>query len=79
MAKGVGDGLATSSRDVDAQSECCVHYVAVIQYDHNKNRISLYYCFRKINHLIPIAICIHPLMYGKLCRAQLVLLKKSNL
>ncbi len=27
--------------------------------------------FRKINHLVPVAICIHPLMYGKLCRAQL--------
>jgi hypothetical protein len=27
-------------------------------------------CFRKINNLVPIAICIHPLMYGKLCRAQ---------
>ncbi len=23
MAMGTGDGLATSSRDVDAQSECC--------------------------------------------------------
>jgi hypothetical protein len=27
-------------------------------------------CFRKINHLVANTICIHPLMYGKLCRAQ---------
>ncbi len=47
-----------------------VHCIAVIQYNHNRNRVSLFYCFRKINHLVPIAICIHPLMYGKLCRAQ---------
>jgi hypothetical protein len=29
-------------------------------------------CFRKINHLVPITICIHPLMYGKLCRAHII-------
>jgi hypothetical protein len=27
-------------------------------------------CFRKINHLVANTICIRPLMYGKLCRAQ---------
>ncbi len=34
---------------------------------------TLFHCiiyFRKINHLVPVAICIHPLMYGELCRAQ---------
>ncbi len=48
-----------------------VHCVAVIEHNHNRNRVSLYYCFRKINHLVLITICIHPLMYGKLCRAYI--------
>jgi hypothetical protein len=46
MAKITGDGLATSSRDVYAQSECCVHCVAVIHYNHNRNRVLLYYLFQ---------------------------------
>jgi hypothetical protein len=64
MAKDVGDGLATPSRDVMHKVSAIVHCAAVIQYNHNRNRI-IY--FRKINHLVPVAICIHPLMYGKLC------------
>ncbi len=47
-----------------------VHCTAIVWYKYDRNRVSLYYCFRKINHLVPITICIHPLMYGKLCRAQ---------
>ncbi len=46
MAKITGDGLATSSRDVYAQSECCVHCVAVIHYNHNRNCVLLYYLFQ---------------------------------
>ncbi len=34
-------------------------------------------CFRKINHLVANTICIHPLMYGKLCQAHFLLIKKS--
>jgi hypothetical protein len=47
-----------------------VHCVAVIHYNHNRNHVFCIICFRKINHLVPITICIHPLMYRKLCRAQ---------
>jgi hypothetical protein len=49
-----------------------VHCTAVIQYNNNRNCVSLYYLFRKINHFVPVAICIHPLVYGKLCQAQLL-------
>ncbi len=52
-----------------------VHCTAIVYYNHNRNRVSLYYCFRKINHLVPITICIHPLMFRKLCRAHLGYLK----
>ncbi len=52
-----------------------VRCAAVIQYNHKRNRNSLYICFSKINHLVPNTICIHPLMYGKLCRAQVVLFR----
>jgi hypothetical protein len=27
---------------------------AVMQYNHNRNRVSLYYLFQEINHLVPI-------------------------
>ncbi len=47
-----------------------VHCITVIQYNHNRNRISLYYLFQE--NKSPITICIHPLMYGKLCRAQVI-------
>jgi hypothetical protein len=72
MAQDTGDGLATSTRDVYAQSEC---YCALCN---NSTLITIteavfscIICFRKINHLVESTICIHPLMYGKLCRAQL--------
>jgi hypothetical protein len=42
-----GDGLATASRDGYAQSECFVHCTAVIQYNHDRNRVSLYYLFQE--------------------------------
>jgi hypothetical protein len=44
-----------------------VHCVAVTQYNYNRKRVYCIICFRKINHLVPITICIHPLMYRKLC------------
>ncbi len=70
MGTEAGDGLATASRDSDAQSECfCALYSSCID-NHYRNCVSLYYCFRKIDHLVPITICIHPLMFRKLCRAQ---------
>ncbi len=47
MAKVAGDGLATSSRDSYAQSECIVHCTIVTQYNHNRNRVSLYYLFQE--------------------------------
>ncbi len=46
-AKDAGDRLATPSRDVFAQSEFIVHCVAVVQYNHNRNRFSLYYLFQE--------------------------------
>jgi hypothetical protein len=36
----------------------------------NKDRALLYSFFRKINHLVPVTICIDPLMYGKSCQEQ---------
>ncbi len=43
-----GDGLATASRDGYAKSECfCALYRAVIQYNHDRNRVSLYYLFQE--------------------------------
>ncbi len=55
--------------------EMFMHRVsAIVQlYSITITGIMFYYiiCFRKINHLVLITICIHPLMYGKLCRAQL--------
>ncbi len=33
-----------------------------IMYSHQKIPCLLYSCFRKINHLVPVTICIHPLM-----------------
>ncbi len=70
MAKDTGDGLATSSGDVYAHSECYCAMCSIITI----TGIAFYYiiCFRKINHLVPNTICIHPLMYRKLCRAQLL-------
>jgi hypothetical protein len=47
MAKEAGDGLATSSRDSYAQSECIVYCTIVIQYNYNRNRVSLYYLFQE--------------------------------
>jgi hypothetical protein len=35
-------------------------------------------CFRKINHLVEKTICIHPLVYGKLCWAHLCWQKFSS-
>jgi hypothetical protein len=71
MAKVAGNGLATSSRDVYAQSGvmCIVSQL----YSITITGIVFYciICFKKINHLVPDTICIHPLMYEKLCRAQL--------
>jgi hypothetical protein len=46
MAKDSGNELATSSRDSYAQSECIVHCTRVIQYNRNRNRVSLYYLFQ---------------------------------
>ncbi len=70
IATGAGDRLTTASRDGDAQSEYIVHCKAIVKYNHKRYRVSLCYCFRKINHLVPITVCIHPLMFVKLCRAQ---------
>ncbi len=71
MAQDTGDGLVTSPRDVYAQSECYVH-CKIISILSTITRIVFYciICFRKINHLVANTIYIHPLMYGKLCRAQ---------
>jgi hypothetical protein len=72
MAQNIGDGLATSPRDVYAMSECycalCNSYTLT-----TIKGIAFYciICFRKINHLVANTICIHPLMCGKLCRAHL--------
>ncbi len=75
MPRNTRDGLATSPRDVYAQSEC---YCALC----NSSTLTtitgiMFYCFicfRKINHLVAHTTCIHPLMYGKLCRAQYILI-----
>ncbi len=47
-----------------------VHCVAVIYMTITGIVFHCIICFRKINNLVPNTICIHPLMYGKLCRAQ---------
>jgi hypothetical protein len=47
-----------------------VYCIAVIQYTHNRNRVLLCYLFQENKSFGPIAICIHPLMYGKLCQTQ---------
>jgi hypothetical protein len=71
MAKDVGDGLATSSRDIYAQRVLYVHCAAILQYNHNRNCVLIVlFVSGNINHLVPFTICIHPLMYGKLCQAQ---------
>jgi hypothetical protein len=67
-AKDRGDGLATPSRDGYAQSECIVQQLYSITITGTVFHCIIY--FRKINYLVPVAICIHPLMYGKLCRAH---------
>ncbi len=46
-----------------------VHCVAV-HYNHNRNRVLLCYLFQENKSFGTNTICIHPLMYGKLCRAQ---------
>jgi hypothetical protein len=77
MAQNTGDGLATSPRDVFVVIEChcalCNNF-----YTHHLTGIVFYciICFRKINNLVAITICIHPLMYRKLCRAHLSRCKK---
>ncbi len=43
MAKDAGDGFATFMHRVSV----IVHCVAVIQYDHNRNHVSLYYLFQE--------------------------------
>jgi hypothetical protein len=70
MAIDAGDGLPQLQETFMHRVSAIVHCTAVIQYNHNRNRIPLYYLFQEINHLVPITICIHPLMYGKLCREQ---------
>jgi hypothetical protein len=69
MAKDAGDGLVHLQEAVMHRVSVIVPCVAVIQYDHNRNRFSLYciICFRKIYNLVLNNICIHPLMYVKLC------------
>ncbi len=47
-----------------------VLFTAVIQYNHNGNRVSLYYLFQEYKSFVTYTICIHPLMYRKLCPAQ---------
>ncbi len=77
MTEDKEDGSIMTSRDSYAQSECCVYCIMsnimYIMYPHQKSRALLYSCFRKINHLVPVTICIHPLMYVKSCREQLQL------
>ncbi len=51
------------SVNVHSQQEDSVKISSVTLY-------SLYYCLRKINHLVLVTICIHPLMYVKPCREQ---------
>ncbi len=70
MTEDKEDGSIMASRNDYAQSKCSSasgsHSVTCLY----KNCSSLYYCFRKINHLVPVAICIHPLMYVKPRREQ---------
>jgi hypothetical protein len=48
MAQNTGDGLATSPRDVFAQSEChCALCNSFYTYNHNRNRVLLYYLFQE--------------------------------
>ncbi len=72
MTEDMEDGSFTASRDSYAQSECNVYCIIssimYIMYSHQKSRALLYSCFRKINHLVSVTICIHPLMYVKPCR-----------
>jgi hypothetical protein len=75
MTKDIEDSSIMTSRDSYAQSKCRVHCIMsdimYIMYPHQKFRVLLYPCFRKINHLVPVTICIHSLMYVKSCREQL--------
>ncbi len=48
MAQNTGDELATSPRDVYAQSECyCALCNNFYTYIHNRNRVLLYYLFQE--------------------------------
>jgi hypothetical protein len=48
MAQDTGDGLATSPRDIFAQSECyCALCNSFYTYNHNRNRVLLYYLFEE--------------------------------
>ncbi len=48
MPQNTGDGLATSPRDVYAQSECyCALCNNCYTYNHNRNRVLLYYLFQE--------------------------------
>ncbi len=77
MAIDAGDGLATPSRDVYARSECYCAFVQQLYSITITGTVShCIICFRKINHLVPITICIHPLMFGRLCRAQAQLISE---
>ncbi len=63
MAQNTRDGLATSPRDVYAQSEC---YCALCNNSTFTNITGITFyciiCFRKINNLVAITVSIHPLM-----------------
>jgi hypothetical protein len=53
MPQNTGDGLVTTPSHVYSQSKCycalCDNYHTI---NNNRNRVLLYYCFRKINHLV---------------------------
>ncbi len=70
MTKDKEDSSITASRSDYAQSKChCASGSNSVRYPLWELWL-LYYCFKKINHLVPVTICIHPMMYVKPCREQ---------
>jgi hypothetical protein len=71
MLQNVGDGLATTQATFMHRVCIIVHCVSItISLTITGTVFYCNYCFRRINHLVVKTICIHPLVYKKLCRAH---------
>jgi hypothetical protein len=80
MLEGTGDGSARHQATLMHRVRIrCLLYAIIHHIFNDCNRelcLTVSICFRRINHMAVDTICIYPLVYEKLCRAQLPFFSK---